>query len=94
MTKTIYVDVFVFLLSHIYRRHLSPPVWILYPIPNIPFIGENIIFFSNKMFQVPKFEKINITESYLNKFLVNIRNHEKKLPDLRGQNPWKIVELV
>ena len=46
------------------------------------------------MFQVPKFEKILITESYLNKFLVNIRNTEKKLPDLRGQNPCKNVELL
>ena len=40
-----YVDVFVFLLFHIYRRHLSLPVWKRCPIPDVPLIGENIIIF-------------------------------------------------
>ena len=65
MTKKIYVDEFVFLLLHIYRRHLSPPVWKLCQIPDISIMGENIIIFSNKMFQVLIFQKIHFTESYL-----------------------------
>ena len=34
MTKKLYVDVFVFLLWHIYKRHLhaSPPVHKMFPI--------------------------------------------------------------
>ena len=31
--------------SHIYRRHLSPPVRKMCPIPNLPLIGENIMIF-------------------------------------------------
>ena len=60
MTKKIYVDVFVFLPSthlHIYRWHLSPK---LCPIPDIPLMGENIIIFSNKTFQVIRFEKYTL----------------------------------
>ena len=45
-----YVDGFVFLPSHIYRRLISPPVRKMCPIPNLPLIGENIIIFSNKTF--------------------------------------------
>ena len=44
MTKKIYVDVFVFLLLHIYRRHLSPPIRKMYPVLDVPLMGENIIF--------------------------------------------------
>ena len=59
----IYV-VFDFLLLHIYKWHLSLPVWKLCPISDIPLMGKNIIIFSNKTFQVIRFEKINITDSY------------------------------
>ena len=41
----IYVDVFVFLLLHIYRRHLSPPVRKMCPVLDVPLMGENIIIF-------------------------------------------------
>ena len=43
MKKKIYVDGFVFLLLHIYRRHLSLPVGKICPVFNVPLIGENII---------------------------------------------------
>ena len=36
MTKKIYVDVFVFLLLHIYRMHLSPAVRKMCPILDVP----------------------------------------------------------
>ena len=39
--EKIYVDVFVFLLLHIYRRHLSLPVWKMCLILNVPLMGEN-----------------------------------------------------
>ena len=45
-------DVLVFLLLYIYGRHISPPVWKMCPIPDIPLTGENVIIFSNKTFQV------------------------------------------
>ena len=48
MTKKTYVDGFVFVLLHIYRRHPSPPVRKMCSIPNLPLIGENIIIFSKK----------------------------------------------
>ena len=37
-----YVDVFLFLLLHIYRRHLSPPVWKMCPILDVLLMGKNI----------------------------------------------------
>ena len=48
MTKKIYVDVFVFLLLHIYRRHLSLPVRKMCPILDVPLMGENIIILVKK----------------------------------------------
>ena len=57
MTKKKYVDVFVFLLLHIFRRHLSPKVWKMCSISDVLLIDENIITFSNKTFQVLLFEK-------------------------------------
>ena len=45
MTKKIYVDVFVFLLLDIYRRHLSLPVQKMCPVLDVPLMGENIIIF-------------------------------------------------
>ena len=72
MTKKIYVDVFVFLLLHIYKRHLSPPVRKMCPILDVPLMGENIIFLSNKKFQVFIFNNIHINNSYIRKFLINI----------------------
>ena len=77
--RKIYVYVFVFLLLHIYRRHLSKPVRKMCPIPDIPLKGKNVIIFSIKKFQVLIFEKIHITESYIIKILVNIWNHGKNL---------------
>ena len=76
MTKKLYVDVFVFLLLHIYRRNLSPPVRKMCPILDVPLMDENIIFFlSNKTFQVLIFKNIHKTKSYIINFLVNIWNH-------------------
>ena len=43
--EKVYVDVFVFLLLHIYRRHLSPPVGKICPFLDVPLMGENIIIF-------------------------------------------------
>ena len=63
MMKKIYVDGFVFLPLHIYRRYLSPPVLKTCPIPNLPLIGENIIIFSIKSFEMLIFKNIHITES-------------------------------
>ena len=71
MTKKLYVDGFVFLSLHIYRRHLSPPVRKMCPIPNLLLIGEFIIIFSDKTFDVLIFEKIHI--------LVKIWIHGKPL---------------
>ena len=82
MTKKIYVDVFVFLLLDIYRRHLSLPVQKMCPVLDVPLMGENIII----SFQVLLFENIHITKSYIIEFLVNIWNHGKNLQDLSGQN--------
>ena len=48
MTKKIYVDVFVFLLLHIYRRPLSPPFRKFCPILDVPLMGENVIIFVKK----------------------------------------------
>ena len=45
--KNKYVDGFVFMPSHTYRRHLSPPVRKMCPIPDLSLIGENVIIFSN-----------------------------------------------
>ena len=45
MTKKMYVDVFDFLLLNIYRSHLSPLVRKLCPIPDVPLLGDIIIFF-------------------------------------------------
>ena len=60
-------------------------------IPDVLLMGENIIIFSNKTFQVLKIQKIHITESYIikyiTKFLINTLNHVKNLQDLSGQNP-------
>ena len=62
MTKKIYVNLFVFLLLHIYRRHLTPPVRKMCPILDVPLMGENIIIFvQKKSFQVLIFENIHIT---------------------------------
>ena len=93
--KTPNVDIFVFLLLHFYRRHLSLPFRKLCPIPNVPHMGENIIF-SNKPFQVlilvrKKYTKTN--PIYLD-FLVNIWNHGKYLHGLSGQSPYKNGGLV
>ena len=63
MMKKIYVDGFVFLTLHIYRRFLSSPVLKTCPIPNLPLIGENIIIFSIKTFEMLIFKNIHITES-------------------------------
>ena len=32
---------FFFLPLHMYRMHLSPPVWKTYPTPNLPLTGQN-----------------------------------------------------
>ena len=39
MTKKIYVDVFVFPVTHIYRRHLSLQGWKMCPILDVPLMG-------------------------------------------------------
>ena len=46
--EKIYVEAFVFLLLHVYRGHLSPPVRILCHVLDVPLMGENIIFFVKK----------------------------------------------
>ena len=84
--EKIYVNVFVFLLLHIYRTHLSPPVRKMFPVLDVPLMGENIIFLSNKTCQVLIFENIHITKSYMIKVLVNIWNHGKNLQNLSSQN--------
>ena len=62
MTKKIYVEAFVFLLLHVYRGHLSPPVRILCRVLDVPLMGENIIIFvKKKSFKVIIFENIPIT---------------------------------
>ena len=62
--KNIYVDRFVVLPLHIYRRHLSLPVWKMCPIPNLLLIaGKNIIVFSNKTIYVLILKNMHITES-------------------------------
>ena len=69
----IFVDVFVFLLLHMYRRHQSPSVREMCPIPDVPLMGENIIifFFKQNVLSVQFiFENIHITESYIIIFLV------------------------
>ena len=43
-----YVDVFVFLLLHIYNRHLSPSVRYMCPILDVPLMGEHIIIIVKK----------------------------------------------
>ena len=90
MTKKNYVDGFVFLPLHIYRRHLSPPVRKMCPILNLPLIGETIIIFSNKTFKC----SYSKTYTLLNLNLVNIWNDGKNLQGFRGQNPCKNVGLV
>ena len=58
------------------------------PILDVPPYPKILIFLSNKRFQV-LIENIHITKSYIHviKFLVNIWNHGKNLPDLSGQKP-------
>ena len=41
--EKIYVDVFVFMLLHVYRRYLSPPVRKMCPILAARLMGESII---------------------------------------------------
>ena len=83
--KKIYVDGFVFLPSHIYRRNLYfPSVRKMCPIPNLPIIGENILIIFNNS---KKYTLLNI-------ILVNIWIHGKNLQDLRGQNHCNNVGLV
>ena len=78
----IYVDVFVFLLSHMYRRHLSPPVRKMCPVLDVPLMGENIIFVS-----------LNVSSAHVRKYThiikcsVNMWHQGKNLQDLSGQNP-------
>ena len=73
MTKKIYVDVFVFLLLHIYRRHLSLPVRKMCPILDVPLMGENIIILvKKKTFPVLTFQNIHITKPYTIIFFVNM----------------------
>ena len=43
--EKIYVDVFIVLLLHIYRRHLSPPAQKMWPISDVPLMGKIIINF-------------------------------------------------
>ena len=45
-----------FLPLHIYRRHLSPSVQKMCPIPNLPLIGETITIFSNRTLLMLTFE--------------------------------------
>ena len=77
MTKKIYVDVFVFLLVLIYRRHLSPPVRKHSARFSMFRSWAKILFLSNKTFQVVIFENIHINKSYIIKLLVNIWKHGK-----------------
>ena len=65
--------------------------WKMCPIPEIQFIGENITIFWNETFQVPIFEKIHITESYLITFLVNIIGTTERT--YKNKNPYKNVRL-
>ena len=86
--KNIYsFDWFVFMPSHIYKRHISPPVRKMCPIPNIPLIGENIIIFSNNTLQVLIFEKYTL----LNLIDDENLNHGKNLPDWCDQNHCKNI---
>ena len=94
MKKKIYIDIFFFLLFHIYRKNLLPPVLKMCPIPDIPLMVEKIMILSNNKLQVLIFEKIQITDSYLIKFLVNIWNNDKNFQDLRDQNRCKNVGLM
>ena len=55
-----YFDAFVFLPLQIYGRHLSLPIPKMCLILDVP-MGKNILFLSNKMFQVIIFENIHIT---------------------------------
>ena len=77
---------FVFLPLHIYRRHLSSSVRKMCLIPNLPFICENMVIFSNKTFKV-FIEKIHITGSTFCKYL-----EPRKY--LCGQNDCENVGLV
>ena len=79
MTKKIYVDH----CTSTEGTCVSPPIRKMCPILNLPLIGENMIIFANKTFQVVIFEKIHITGS---DFVVHIWNHGKNSQDLRVQN--------
>ena len=64
------VDGFVFLPFHIYRRHLSPRVRKMCPIPKLVRIGENISFHT---------KRLNRSYKKKYKFLVDIWNHGKRV---------------
>ena len=89
MTKKTYVDVFVFLLFHIYRRHLSPPVRKMCPLPMFRLWEKilSLFFQINLLSAHIRKKKLHITESYIIKFLVKICSRGKNLQDLTGQNP-------
>ena len=59
--EKIYVGVFVFLLLHVYRRHLSPPVRKMCPILDVRLMGENIIILC----------QINVLSAHIRKYTHN-----------------------
>ena len=86
MTKKIYAEWFVFLPSHIYRRHLSPPVRKMCLI-YLLHIGITIIVEQNVL--IAHIE-IHVTESI---FGIYMEPLEKNLQDLRGLNHYKNAGL-
>ena len=81
MTKEIYIDGFVFLPLHIYKKHLLPPM------PNLLLTGENIIIFSSKTFYVLIFKK---NTTLLNIFFGQNVEHRKELTRLALLNYCKM----
>ena len=52
MMKKLYVDIFILLLLHIYRRHLLLPIWKMCPISDVLLMGKDIII----LFQIKRFK--------------------------------------
>ena len=99
MTKKIYVEIyvdgFVFIPSHIYRRHLSPPVRKMYPIPSLPLIGENIIILSNKTFDVLICVRIHVHITEFN-FWLKFKPQKKliRFAWSNGQFAWSMKRKI
>ena len=79
MTKK-YIDEFVFCaIAHLQKAPIT------HSLENVPLMSKNISCSCSKYYTL--LNRISF------KFLVNFWNHEKTLPDLRGQNHCKMLDL-